>query len=93
MIAFVIQEIPYVIMPLVNPVHNPIMYMQIEIEWLVTIQNILGVLTMALLMLIVRDDVGLFSLRTTKEKTSFALAVLMLLSNFTGWTAYYSGYQ
>ena len=45
MIAFVIQEIPYIIMPLVNPVHNPIMCMQNEIEWLVTIQNILGVLT------------------------------------------------
>ena len=93
MIAFVIQEIPYIIMPLVNPTHNPIMCMQNEIEWLVTIQNILGVLTMVFLMLIVRDDVGLFSLRTTKEKTFFALTALMLLINFIGWTAYYSGYQ
>ena len=93
MIAFVIQEIPYIIMPLVNPVHNPIMCMQNEIEWLVTIQNILGVLTMVFLMLIVRDDVGLFSLRTTKEKTFFALTALMLLINFAGWTVYYSGYQ
>ena len=66
-------------MPLVNPAHNPIMCMQNEIEWLVTIQNILGVLTMALLMLIVRDDVGIFSLRTTKEKIFFALTVLMCL--------------
>ena len=90
-IAFMIQEIP--IMPLVKPVHNPIMNMQNEIEWIVTIQNILGVLTMALLMLIVRDDVGLFSLKTTKEKTFFALTVLMLLINFIGWTAYYLGYQ
>ena len=93
MIAYVIQEIPYIIMPLVNPTHNPIMCMQNEIEWLVTIQNILGVLTMVFLMLIVRDDVGLFSLRTTKEKTFFALTALMLLINFIGWTAYYSGYQ
>ena len=92
-IAFMIQEIPYIIMPLVKPVHNPIMHMQNEIEWIVTIQNILGVLTMALLMLIVRDDVGLFSLKTTKEKTFFALTVLMLLINFIGWTAYYLGYQ
>ena len=67
--------------------------MKNEIEWLVTIQNITGVLTMAMLMLIVRDDVGFFSLRTTKEKLFFALTVLMLLTNFTGWTAYYSGYQ
>ena len=92
-IAFMIQEIPYIIMPLVEPVHNPIMNMQNEIEWIVTIQNILGVLTMALLMLIVRDDVGLFSLKTTKEKNFFALTVLMLLINFIGWTAYYLGYQ
>ena len=92
-IAFMIQEIPYIIMPLVKPVHNPIMNMQNEIEWIVTIQNILGVLTMALLMLIVRDDVGLFSLKTTKGKNFFALTVLMLLINFIGWTAYYLGYQ
>ncbi len=92
-IAFMIQEIPYIIMPLVKPVHNPIMNMQNEIEWIETIQNILGVLTMALLMLIVRDDVGLFSLKTTKEKNFFALTVLMLLINFIGWTAYYLGYQ
>ena len=92
-IAFMIQEIPYIVMPLVKLVHNPIMHMQNEIEWIVTIQNILGVLTMALLMLIVRDDVGLFSLKTTKEKNFFALTVLMLLINFIGWTAYYLGYQ
>lgn len=84
MIAYVIQEIPYIFMPLVNPTHNPIMCMQNEIEWLVTIQNILGVLTMVFLMLIVRDDVGLFSLRTTKEKTFFALTALMLLITLLG---------
>lgn len=56
--AFVIQEIPYIIMPLINPESNPIMNMQNEIKWIETAQGIFGMLSMFLLMLIVRDDVS-----------------------------------
>lgn len=41
-VAFVIQEIPYIIMPLIKPASNPIMNMQNEIKWIETIQGILG---------------------------------------------------
>ena len=58
--AFAIQEIPYMIMPLVKPESNPIMNMQNEIKWIGTVQGIFGVLSMILLMLIVRDDVKIF---------------------------------
>lgn len=34
-IAFVIQEIPYIIMPLIKPASNPIMNMKNEIQWIV----------------------------------------------------------
>lgn len=57
-IAFVIQEIPYIIMPLVKPESNPIMNMQNEIKWVETVQGIFGMLSMILLMLLVRDDVN-----------------------------------
>ena len=50
-------------------------------------------LSMILLMLIVRDDVKLFPITTTKDKAFFALTVFMILINFVGWTFYYWGYQ
>lgn len=92
-LAFVIQEIPYIIMPFVKPASNPIMNMQNEIQWIERVQGIVGVLSMCLLMLIVRDDVNFFSLATKKEKLFFALTILMILINFAGWALYYRGHQ
>ncbi len=92
-LAFVIQEIPYIIMPFVKPASNPIMNMQNEIQWIERVQGIVGVLSMCFLMLIVRDDVKFFSLATTKEKVFFALTILMILINFAGWALYYLGHQ
>ena len=91
--AFVIQEIPYIIMPLINPESNPIMNMQNEIKWIETVQGFFGILSMILLMLIVRDDVGVFSLATSREKTFFLLTILMIAINFVGWVFYYAGHQ
>ena len=92
-VAFVIQEIPYIIMPLIKPEANPIMNMQNELKWIEVVQGILGVLSMILLMLIVKDDVGTFSLATSREKVFFALTILMIAINFVGWTFYYTGHQ
>ncbi len=91
--AFVIQEIPYIVMPLIKPASNPIMNMQNEIKWIGTVQGIFGVISMILLMLIVRDDGKLIPIETTKEKTFLFLMILMILINFIGWTLYYMGYQ
>ena len=91
--AFVIQEIPYMIMPLIKPESNPIMNMQNEIKWIEMVQGLLGILSMILLMLIVRDDVGFFSLSTSREKAFFLLTILMIAINFVGWAFYYAGHQ
>ena len=91
--AFVIQEIPYMIMPLIKSESNPIMNMQNEIKWIETVQGLFGILSMILLMLIVRDDVGVFSLATSREKAFFLLTILMIAINFAGWAFYYAGYQ
>ena len=80
--AFVIQEIPYIVMPLIKPASNPIMNMQNEIKWIGTVQGIFGVMSMILLMLIVRDDGKLIPIETTKEKTFLFLMILMILINF-----------
>ncbi len=92
-IAFIIQEIPYIIMPLVNPASNQMMNMQNEIKWIETAQGIFGVLSMISLMLLVRDDVKPFSVTTTKEKIFFSLTFIMMLINYVGWTFYYLGHQ
>ena len=91
--AFVIQEIPYIFMPLIKPASNPIMNMSNEIKWIGTVQGIFGTLSMILLMLIVRDDVKLIPIETTKDKTFLFLTILMILINFIGWTLYYMGHQ
>ena len=92
-IAFVIQEIPYMIMPLVKPESNPIMNMQNESKLLQIIQGVLGTLSMVLLMLIVRDDVSFFSIGTSRDKVFFVSTLVMILFNFIGWTLYYTGHQ
>ena len=92
-IAFVIQEIPYIIMPLIKPEPNPIMNMQNELKWIRIIQGLFGILTMFLLMLLVRDDVSFFSIETTRDKAFFILTLVMILINFIGWAFYYSGHQ
>ncbi len=92
-IAFAIQEIPYMIMPLIKLKTNPIMNMQNEIPWIEKTQSIFGMLSMILLMLIVRDDNIFFSIATNKEKCFFAITVLMILINFIGWAFYYLGFQ
>lgn len=79
-------------MPLVKPELNPIMNMQNEIKWIETVQGIFGMLSMILLMLLVRDDVNLFSIETTREKVFFTLMIVMILINFVGWTFYYTGH-
>ncbi len=91
--AFAIQEIPYIVMPLVKPASNPIMNMTNEIKWIGTVQGIFGTLSMILLMLIVRDDVKLIPRETAKDKTFLFLMVLMILINFIGWILYYMGHQ
>ncbi len=91
--AFMIQEIPYIVMPLIKPVSNPIMNMSNEFKWIETVQGIFGVLSMVLLMLIVRDDVKLIPKETTKERVFLFLTILMILINFIGWTFYYMGYR
>ena len=91
--AFAIQEIPYIVMPLIKPKPNPIMDMQNTIKWIEMLQGLFGVLSMILLMLIVRDDVKLIPRETTKDKTFLFLTILMILINFIGWTLYYMGYQ
>lgn len=91
--AFMIQEIPYIVMPLIKPASNPIMSVTSEIEWIETVQGLFGILSMVVLMLIVRDDIKPIPRETAKDKTFLFLMVMMILINYVGWTLYYMGHQ
>lgn len=93
LLAFALQEIPYMVMPLINPASNPIMNLPNELPWLERVQGVIGMLTMVLVMLVGRDDVPFFSVADKREKACFAATALMLLINFAGWTLYYLGVQ
>jgi len=88
-----IQEIPYIVMPLIKPASNPIMSMTSEIEWIETVQGLFGILSMVVLMLIVRDDIKPIPRETAKDKTFLFLMVMMILINYVGWTLYHMGHQ
>ena len=69
------------------------MNMQNEIKWIAIAQSIFGMLSMVLLMLLVRDDIPIFSISTAKERIFFTLTICMMLINFIGWAFYYTGHQ
>ena len=90
---FAIQEIPYMIMPLVPLEANPVMNMPTNSVFLDVCEKILGVLCIVLMLLIVNKDSTLFSLRTKSEIAFFAVAAGLIAANFVGWVLYYCGLQ
>jgi hypothetical protein len=57
------------------------------------LEKILGILSIAILILIVEKDAKWFSLSSKKELFFFTVAMMMLLINFGGWIFYFAGYQ
>lgn len=90
---FVIQEIPYMIMPLFKLETNPIMNMKESSVFLDVAEKILGSLCIALMVFIVHKDSKLFSITDGREKLFFILTVSVLLLNFIGWAFYFAGHQ
>lgn len=90
---FVIQEIPYMIMPLFKLETNPIMNMKESSMLLEAAEKILGSLCIALMIFIVHKDSKLFSIADGKEKLFFILTAAVLLLNFIGWAFYFTGHQ
>ena len=87
LLLFVIQEIPYMVMPLFHLETNPIMNMQESSVVLNVCEKVLGSLC------IVRDDGKLFSVKPGKELLLFCIIVGIILLNFGGWLLYFAGHQ
>lgn len=92
-IFFVIQELPYLVMPLLHLEVNPIMQMPTNSIFLDGCEKILGVLCVGVLILVVNKDNELFAITTKSEKIFFGSAVIVILLNFLGWGLYFCGWQ
>ena len=93
LLLFVLQEIPYLVMPFFRLDANPIMNMTETSAALDVCEKILGSLCIFLMVFIVHGDAVFFSVGSRREKLFFALAAVVLLLNFFGWGLYYGGHQ
>ena len=90
---FVLQEMPYILMPLFHLEANPIMTKPESSIVLNVCEKILGSLCIALMILVVHKDATFFSIADGREKLFFTLALIILLVNYFGWGFYFAGHQ
>lgn len=76
LVLFAVQEIPYMLMPLLHLETNPIMNMTEKAVMLDMIEKNLGSLCIAIMVFIIHKDVTLFSISSGREKLFFTLAVI-----------------
>lgn len=93
LLLFLVQEIPYMLMPLLQLEKNPIMHMQESSVILERCEKILGSVCIALMMFAVHEEADFFSLHSGRERLFFGLAMGTLLLNFFGWFLYFAGHQ
>jgi hypothetical protein len=90
---FILQELPYIIMPLISLAANPLMEMADKSAVLNIAEKALGVSSIIALLFFVRGDAKWFSLSGTKEIVFFCAAMLAIAGYFAGWALYFNGYQ
>ena len=93
LVLFILQEIPYMLMPLFHLETNPIMNMTETSAVLDICEKILGSLCIAVMVFVVHRDAALFSVTDGREKLFFTAALILLLANFAGWALYFTGHQ
>lgn len=93
LVLFAVQELPYLLMPLINPKTNPIMQMHETSAFLDLLEKVSGSLCIAFMIFIIHRDAELFSVSAAWEKVFFGLMLAVLAANFTGWGLYYTGHQ
>ncbi len=88
LVLFVLQEVPYIVMPFFPLETNPIMQMTETSAALDLWEKILGSLCIALMIFVVHKDAVLFSVAGGRERLFFLLTVILLLTNYFGWALY-----
>lgn len=93
LVLFIIQEIPYIIMPLFKLKTNPIMNMTESSIILDTLEKILGSLCIVLMVFIVNNNTSFFEVGSGVQKVAFISMIVVLVLNFVGWGLYFKGFQ
>jgi hypothetical protein len=92
-LLFALQELPYIIMPLITLSANPLMEMQDKIAVLNFAEKTAGVDCIIVMLFLVRADAVWFSLKTRTEKIGFSIAATALIGYYAGWVLYFCGFQ
>ncbi|MDR1328373.1 MAG: hypothetical protein LBK23_02080 [Oscillospiraceae bacterium] len=90
---FVLQELPYIVMPLIPLQANPLMEMQDKSIVLNVFEKTLGISCIVTMLFLVRGDAKWFSLRTSGEIVFFSVAMAAIAGYFVGWIFYFNGFQ
>ncbi len=93
LLLFALQELPYMIMPLVPMETNVLTAMQDKSPMLNGLEKVLGIGCIVVMLFVVRNDTPWFSLRTSKEILFFCVAAAALLAYYIGWVFYFRGNQ
>jgi hypothetical protein len=92
-VFFLIQELPYAVMPFLSLTSNPLMEMQTSGHVLDVMEKLSGIMSVVLLVLPVNDKDADASLKISRNKIFFVLALLFLAVYFVGWWFYFNGFQ
>jgi hypothetical protein len=92
-VFFLIQELPYAVMPFLSLPANPLMEMKTYSYFLEIPEKLFGILTVVLLVLLMNDKSAGLPFKNLRDKTFFFLALFFLAVYFTGWWFYFSGIQ
>ncbi|MDO5041481.1 MAG: hypothetical protein Q4D95_05265 [Peptoniphilus sp.] len=93
LMLFVLQEMPYMIMPLIKIKSNPIMNMKETSPLLNFFEKFLGISCVLVMCFIVKEDLPLFAMGRGVHRAGFVMAVLFLWAYYLGWLLYFRGYQ
>lgn len=93
LILFILQEVPYIVMPFITLNSNPVMSQRETSPGLNILEKILGISCVLIHCFIVSENSEVFSLGIGINKAGFILALVILLANYSGWVMYFRGHQ
>jgi hypothetical protein len=88
-----LQELPYIIMPLLSMHTNPLMEMTDKLVWLNAAEKTVGVLCIFFMLFLVREDAAYFAPKNRVAKIGLLFAPAALFFYYVGWVLYFTGHQ
>lgn len=92
-VAILIQKLPYIIVPFIELNSNPIIERKESSVVLNIFEKIFGILSIAFLVLFVKENDKWFSRNDLSEKIFFFVAAALIAANLIAWVFYFNGFQ